>query len=183
MITVEEAKRQLMEAVDEYQSALAGCPQKGPMDPEEFRAMQQTIQGAAVRCQKAVSKLASLPHVFPHICCWMVDVRGKTEAGEDTVKEAVQQLKAAESAVEGVQKHNALIGGSMRKQVTDLVKNNGFLITDSGAGAEFWHIGCHCTTWEADALCALLHVTFAKAITAQWLVIERKQWSAGWKDF
>lgn len=183
MMTVEEAKRQLLAAMEKYNGVLAEGPNEGPMDPEQAQARQQAIGAAAMECQKVVSRLSSLPHVFPHICCWMVDVRGKTEAGEDTVKEAVQQLKNTPNAVEGVRKHNAMIGGSMRKQVVDLVKNNGFLLTDSGACATSWHIGCHCTTWEADALCALLHVRFSKAITAQWLTVERKQWAAGWKDF
>lgn len=152
---------------------------------EKYHAeMFSESQATRKELDNLTAELASYPHIFPHLRLWMVDVRGKTEMNEESIHKINDEFLHADldDPTDALEKHNSLIGGNMRQQVLDLIETNEFYMTDSGAGQGGWHIGCHCTNYEADALCGLLHATFAKAIKSSYITIIRRYWSPSWKD-
>lgn len=183
MITLQQAKERLFIALDAYRKEMDQFNNmRGPLDEKNAVEYQKTYDQARKKLDKISHELAAIPYLIPHLRLWMVDIHGKTEADKETVEKATEELFQTDNLTDAILEHNSKIGGNMRKQVLNLINQYRFTVSDSGAGLGCWDLGCHCTNEEADSLCALLHLTFAKAITTGYLKIERKPWTPGWKD-
>ena len=182
-MTLEEARekmRGLLSERDELyrQHGLAG---NGPGITSEDTELNKALHDVHERERRLGFRLASYPHIRPHLWCWMVDVHG-TESNlcsEEAFEEGLHMLHESDKAG-----FAARAGGSLGQLlVHDFISRElGMRITDTGGGCGGWHIGTPCDQVEMESLTASLHAKFAKAIAAGLLEVRVKFWNWRFKE-
>jgi hypothetical protein len=143
------------------------APKEGPVASElpKYTILRQ-------RYDKLTQIVLSHPDSFDRVRCWMVDAKGnkaECEVSPDLLAEMEDGIS------QGLEHKYIERFGALPSEVKSLMSN--WNLTDSGGGCGCWHLGCHCTTVEAQNLCSELYKTFNYAISTGLLVIERKLWS------
>jgi len=125
------------------------------------------------KVREALDKVLGHPESFDNVRNWMVNVNGQERRDESSLEVDLEAL------VEEQDKVVERLGG-LPTSVRNVMKE--FNLTDSGIGSTGWNLGCHCTEKEAKQLCTILYKRFAKAISEELLVVERKPWALQLKD-
>jgi hypothetical protein len=143
------------------------APKEGPVTSElpRYTILRQ-------KYNKLTQIVLGHPDSFERVRCWMVDAKGNAAecgASPDLIAEMEDGI-LQEDRHKYVERF-----GALPSEVKSLMSS--WNLTDSGGGCGCWHLGCHCTTVEAQDLCSELYTTFKHAIDSRLLVIERKLWS------
>lgn len=147
---------------------------EGPVTPAIQKINEQLHE-----IDRAINRLAECcaanPLLHPHMMCWMIDITGQSDAGDLGEVGSVQATKAINELVNKPSEFAARNGGLMLTVRTAL-EENGFKITDAGAGVGRWDLGVPCDDVGAMQVCHLLHARFHAAIKAEILTVRRRFW-------
>lgn len=115
-------------------------------------------------------RLAADPIFFDILAPWVVDVKGRSDAGEEAIKEVLDDLDFNKF----LEKH-----GSLPSSIRKFIDENGFKLEGSGGSASSWHIGVICNEPDSRRFCALIQQKYRIAIERKAIWLERHFW--GWR--
>lgn len=119
---------------------------------------------------------AADPSLNPHMCCWMIDIEGVSDALPiHPITDAALSSHLVDLVTDP--KGFAAKQGSMMLNVRNCLEQGGFNITDQGAGCGHWHLGVPCDEKLANEVCQLLFTAFNSAIESKMLAVRRRFWT------
>lgn len=120
----------------------------------------------------AEKRLLAHPDSFARVRCWMVDIEGVkgTKLTEEQMMKAVAQYVEGDADASD----NA---GNLCRRVRKWLQAENWDVTDSGMGRDSWHLGAHCTTYEAMRLCQEAPKKFDVLFERGVLRMARMPWS------
>lgn len=162
-----------------YEEATTAMNARAPHSSEEEAKQtddeRDRMRELRYKRERAKQRVLGHPESFGRVRCWMVDAVGRSADCQVSKKLLNEMVEGSTSPDRDVRHAYTDKFGGLNAEVKKVMSK--YHLTDSGGGGGGWHLGCHCTEFEAQTLCRELHVRFAKAIEAGRLEIQRKDWS------
>lgn len=176
-MTYKEAEAQmaaLMKAEHEYHTQHIEPLTYNQGDPNNPNKIPKEIQSGYIELTQKVKRfgerLATDPTFFDILVPWVVDVKGRSDAGEDAVKKVMEDLDFNKF----LEKQ-----GALPADIKKFIIGHEFKLEGSGGSVNSWHIGVICNEPDSRRFCALIQHKYRMALEHKAIWLEKHFW--GWR--